>query len=262
MRIEGYIYGENNQLIKATIMLVDPANGVQAEEILPGEKYVIDEPEFSGDWVVIFSSFGYKSFKTTIADLQSSGSNIHLEKSNNTVVLLLIALGLLYAFSNRKKSVGRFQATDVIPFLIIAGAVLGFSFIKQFLEKLGIWDSRDTKQLDETETTADNWWNPNFYKTKPAHVAYTNPITKSRADQLAKYLYDQFNFLNDDEDSAIAVFKSLPSQAAGSFLSESFRDIYGVDMLSWLRGGIWPQDRLSDADVNTINRYMMTLPKY
>lgn len=262
MRIEGFIYGENNELVKAAVMLVDPDNGVQAEEILPGEKYVIDQPENSGNWVVIFSSFGYKSYKTTVADLQSGGSNIHLEKSNNTIVLLLVALGLLYAFSNNLKAVGKLQVGDIIPFLLIAGAVLGFSFIKQLLESLGIWDSKDTKDLDQAANSGNNWWNPDYYKTKPAHLSYTNPITKSRADQLAKYLYDQFNFLNDDEDAAIAVFKSLPSQAAGSFLSESFRDMFGVDMLSWLRGGSWPQDRLSDADVNTINRYMNSLPKY
>lgn len=261
MRIEGYIYGENNQPVKAVVSLVDPS-GVQVIEILPGEKYTIDAGNDAGSLKVIFSAQGYKSIETTILQLQSGGSNIHLEKSNQTVWMLLIALGLLYTFSSRKKSVGKLQTSDIIPILLIAGAVIGFSFIKQLLEGLGIWDSKDTKQLDDDAASGSNWWNPSYYKTKPAYVSYTNPITKSRADQLAKYLYDQFNFLNDDEEAAIAVFKSLPSQAAGSYLSESFRDMFGVDMLSWLRGGNWPQDRLSDADVNTINTYMKSLPKY
>lgn len=260
--IEGFVYGENNEPIKAVVSLVDPDTGVQMVEVLPGEKYTIDAGADAAGIKIIFSSQGYQSLQTTIAALQSGGSNVHLEKSNKSVWLLLIALGLLYTFSTKKKAVGKLQTGDIIPILLIAGAVIGFSFIKQLLEGLGIWDSEDTKQLDQTAGNGANWWNPDYYKTKPPHINYTNPITKSRANQLAKYLYDQFNFLNDDEDAAIAVFKSLPSQAAGSFVSESFRDLFGVDMLSWLRGGSWPQDRLSDADVNTINKYMLSLPKY
>lgn len=163
----------------------------------------------------------------------------------------------------QKKEIGNLNTEDLKPWLLIGGVVLGYvAIIRPLFEGLGLLRSGDTRELDSASVDPGSWWNPNYYKTKPYNIAYTNPITKGRANELAEMLYDQFGWFNDNEEGAVAVFKSLPSQAAGSYLSEAFREIYGQDMLAFLRGGIWPQDRLSDADVNLINNYVKSLPKY
>jgi len=181
---------------------------------------------------------------------------------NISWVYIALVTGAVMVYRNKTKKVGALSSNDVLPIILITGGILGFSVIKKILEGIGLWSGQDTKDLDAASTSPLSWWNPNFYKTKPDYVSYTNPITSSTAKYLAEKVYSSFGAFNDDEEKAIAVFKSLPSQAAGSFVSESFLNIYGQDMLTFLRGGVWPQDRLSDADVNTINQYVNRLPKY
>jgi len=262
MRIEGYIYGLNNEPVKAVVSLVSPDTSVQVVEVLPGEKYFIDAVESDlRALTIIFSSKGYKSISVTGAELIDSGPNIHLEKTN-TLFLLFVAMGLFYALYSKKKKVGALTVEKIKPFLLIAGSVVGFTLLQQLLQKLGIWKTTDERTLDAAATDVNSWWNPEFWKSKPLSVSYTSPITLSTAQLYARQIYDSFNWLNDCEECAKAVFKRLPSQAAGSYVSFAFNTLFGMDLLDFLRGGVWPQDRLSSADINEINRYVLSLPKY
>jgi hypothetical protein len=182
--------------------------------------------------------------------------------TNNNTTLLLGAGLLLLLSSDNKKSVGAIETKDIKNGALIVGGLVAWSLIKTLLEKLGVWDSKENVQLDNASINPNSFWNPNFWKTKPPQVSYTNPISYQQAISLSERVYNSFNWFNDDEDAVISVFRSLPSQAAASFLSEVFTSQYRIDLLTFLRGGNWPQDRLSDADVNMINNYVLKLPKY
>lgn len=204
---------------------------------------------------------GYSEKKVMALDLLPE--NPILLRRVPYVLYMAAVTGLILFATKRKKEVGKVTVQDVVPFLFIAGGLLAFSFVKQLLESLGIWDSKDTKDLDGASVDPGSFWNPNFWRTvKPDGAAWTYAITLDTAQQWASDLYNSFNAINDDEDRAIGVFKRCRTQANASFLCDVFERVYGQDCLTFLRGGIWPQDRLSDADVNTINRYILNLPKY
>jgi hypothetical protein len=93
-------------------------------------------------------------------------------------------------------------------------------------------------------------------------VSYTHAITEQTALSWCAEIEDAFGAFNDCEECAIGVFKRCYTQANASFLCWVFVNHYGEDMLTYLRGGWWPQDRLSDADVNQINQYISNLPKW
>ena len=134
-----------------------------------------------------------------------------------------------------------------------------FGAMDAVLEAIGVKDSQATKDLDQAGTNSTSYWSPLFYKAAPAG---TWLLKADFANQYADEIYNAMGGFNDDEDAAIAVFKRLRSQAQVSQLADVFNIRHQGDLLTWLRGGVWPQDRLSDADVNTINTYIKSLPKY
>lgn len=142
---------------------------------------------------------------------------------------------------------------------ILIGGYLVFEIVggfKGLMEKLGLKADQNTKDLNTASTNSNSWWSPVFYKDK------TNARILSRAatEEKAKAIYNAFGLFNDGEEQVIGVFKTLPSQAAASWLSDVFYQLYGEDLLAFLRGGNWPQDRLSDEDVAVINNYINSLP--
>jgi len=134
-----------------------------------------------------------------------------------------------------------------------------FGGVNSILEKLGLKESQDTKDLDNTAEDPGSWWSPAFYKNAPNGALL---LTVAKADEYAKQIYDAIGVLNDNEEAVKAVFRNLKTQSQGSFLADRFAFKYGADLLSWLRGGTYPQDRLSDADVNEITNYVNNLPNY
>jgi len=262
---EGFIYDESGALIRnVVIQLVDKYGLFITEPFLVVDgNYSAWTDRNPNEISVSFKKAGYKDSKVLISTLQTEPDVILMKGSDNVSwSYIMLVLGAVMLYRNQTKKVGALGASDVLPIILLTGGVLGFSVIKKVLESIGLWSSQDSKDLDAAGSSASSWWNPNFYKTKPYNIPYTNPITSTTAKVLAEKLYSSFGPFNDDEESAISVFKSLPSQSAGSYVSESFLNRYGQDMLTFLRGGVWPQDRLSDADVAVINRYVNSLPKY
>ncbi len=211
-----------------------------------------------------------KKYRTTTYDLsdfdQYSNSNfigLDFQKKVNPL-LIGAALAAIFLFAKQKKrKVGELTVSSILPFIVIAIAILGFDIVRRLLISLGIWDGKDTRHLDQEGTNPESFWNPNYWQTvKPADKNYSFAITSTTATAWAKEIYNAFGPFNDCEECAIAVFKRCKTQANASFISWAFNLKYGQDLLTFLRGGVWPQDRLSDADVNTINNYINKLPKY
>ncbi len=217
----------------------------------------------NADLAVEFSAEGYKTVIKTIPQIVVE-TNIYLHKasSKTSMVILLAIVAFIIFAKEKKKKVGKVTTADVFPWLIVAGGVLAFVLIKEILEMLGIWDSKDTKDLDHAATDPEAFWNPNFWKTKPANIPWSYSISDQTAQVWCQEIYDAFGAFNDDEETVISVFKRCRTKANASFICYVFDLVYKEDLLKWLRGGWWPQDRLSDEDVNEINQYINQLPNF
>lgn len=157
---------------------------------------------------------------------------------------------------------GQAMKDPVIKYAAIGlGAIVvlkAFGAIDSMLEALGLKDGQDSKDLDN-ENSPTSFWSPTFYKSAPTGAWL---LTSAAATQYANQIYDAVGGFNDDEEAVITVFKKLRAQSQVSQLADVFSQLYKADLLTFLRGGNWPQDRLSDADVNLINNYIKSLPKY
>lgn len=199
-------------------------------------------------------------------------------KGSSWPIILILALVLILAMDrrNRKKKVGQAAALtaasaasaawkDQTTRIVILGIVVIvsmkiFGLFDRLLIMFGLKKNPDTEKLDQESENPESFWNPNFYKDGPSGTLL---LTSAAAEKLSKQIYDAIGLFDDDEEAVIAVFKSLRTQSQASFLSEKFAQLYKADLLSWLRGsGIWPKDRLSDADVKQITDYVNKLPKY
>ncbi len=170
-------------------------------------------------------------------------------------LLLLGAIPLI----TKKKTVGKVDTGTVVA--VAAGVLFlkGFGLFNSLLESLGLQDSASTKDLDAAASNPLSPWSPNFYKSGPAG---TYLLTMQGMQDIYDTLNNSFGWFNDDEAAAIAVFKQLKTQSQLSFFAEWFKNSKGVDLLYWLRGTGYPNDRLSDAEVDSINQYILKLPKY
>jgi len=141
--------------------------------------------------------------------------------------------------------------------LVAAGAaVLYFGLLNPVLKALGIKDSGNTTALNSVASNPYSFWSPNFYKLQSGAVI----LTRASAESIAQKIRDSFGWLSDNADSVKAAFKSLTYQTQVSYLSDVFSQLYGEDLLSYIRGGSWPNDRLSDADVSEIDSFLSKLP--
>lgn len=221
-----------------------------------------DQPASSME--IVFETPGHSPVVRTFAQLLANGT-VQFSKGSAAIPLAAIVLVVAAVAMYRKRAgkVGSLTTADLLPIFLLVGGVLAFDTIRRILEGLGLWDSRDTKNLDQAAADPNSWWNPNYwYNVKPAGANYSYSISFSTATDWATEIYNAMGFWNDNEDVPIAVFKRCKTRANASYIAYAFQQKYGEDLLKWLRGGWWPQDRLSDADVAEINDYVNKLPKY
>lgn len=147
---------------------------------------------------------------------------------------------------------------DKQKLLIVAGiaGVVYFGLLNPLLKFLGIKDDETDIALNQAATSPTSFWSPTFWRSQSGAII----LKMEAAEQYARDIYNAFGPFNDCEECAIAVFKSLRYQTQCSFLAEVFARLYGQDLLTFLRGGGWPQDRLSDADVKIISDFISKLP--
>lgn len=246
--LNGYVTVERNGIAELSLETIDSV-------------FIIDNLDANDS--LIISVPKYKTEKFLVGDLSADGENIfYLSKILDTSLMpvALAATAAAFLIGNRKKKrVGEIKPGQVAAF---AGVGLGFIAVHKLLVALGVFKGKDTAQLDNEATNPASAWSPLFYHNKPASEPWTYTINTATASAYAKELYDAFGAFNDCEECAKAVIKRLRTKANVSFLSEVFSNIYGQDLLNFLRGGMWPQDRLSDADVNELNQYVKNLPNY
>jgi len=141
--------------------------------------------------------------------------------------------------------------------VFVVGKAVGA--IDSLAEAIGIKDSQETKDLDNAAQNSSSYWSPNFWRNGPTGKII---LTSAAAHAMSDEIYNSFGVFNDDEDRAKGVIRSLKTQSQLSYLADVFNQVHKQDLLSFLRGGSWPQDRLSDDDVAELNRFISSLPKY
>lgn len=183
------------------------------------------------------------------------------------MVLSLVGLFVAYkaAHKSGKKKLSGIDPKDVEVVLLIAGGVIGFVILKQVLEFLGIWGSKDKKELDKLSTNPNSFWNPNYWQNiNPNGLPYQSPLTEADAKNLISQIKDGFGLFNDSPEKVKGVFRSLHTKANASFLAWEYQKTEGGDLLAFIRngGGVLPWDGLSDADVVQITDYVNQLPNF
>jgi len=258
MRLEGFIFGQNNLHIPAVVTLVDPEdNSTQIIELGKDERYTIDGTETnlrSGNLKVVFSSQGYNSLMVDLSTIVDGARDIHLQK-NNSVALVLIAAGLFYVLYSKKKKVGAITTNDVTPFLLIAGAVLGFTALKKVLDTLGLGGNPAIPE----QQNPDSPWKPGYWKK---YSSFTYVIDPGTAKQYAETIHNAFSVFQDDYNAIFSVFSSLRTKANVSFLADIFAQQYNEDLLTFLGngGGVLPWDGLSSEHLKNILTLVDKLP--
>lgn len=150
--------------------------------------------------------------------------------------------------------------------LIAAGGVLVFSSVKNTLTELfaslGLGKGKDEKDVD---TAASNPYSP--FSGKP-FLSAIKPGTKYKILSNAKYveLYNKlrssFGWGSDSFGQAFAVFKEMSTQSEVAYFAWRFSQDNLEDLLTYLKGSVWPYDRLSSSEVNQIINYVSKLKKY
>lgn len=178
-------------------------------------------------------------------------------------MLQALALG---AASSKNKYVGISTLLIVIAVIAIVFIVLNkvFGGINGVLESFGLKDTKEEKELNKdirdalTDSSNPNSpFSPSMYKSAPAGAKI---FSVSTAQSLAKQIYDSVGVIWDDPESGFGAIKQCKTQSQVSFLSDTFNNVYGKDLISWLDQ---KYDRTGQKKVlREIYSYVANLPKY
>jgi hypothetical protein len=266
VNVDGFIYSakDKNGITGVTTYLVQISTKKQISD-----EFVVSTNNYSAwcgediaeDTAVVFKKRGFTTKTVPIVVLHQD-PDVYMQPGIPVATILLVVAAVAI-YRKQTKKVGAFTTSDVWPIILIAGGFLAFDLVKQILETLGLWKSKETKNLDAEAQDPSSAWSTTYWQTiKPPDKPWTYAITTSVADAYAKEIYDAMGFFDDCEECAKAVFRRLKTKANLSYLAYIFDKKYNYDLLDFVRGGNWPKDRLSDSDVNEINEYISRLPNY
>ena len=108
-----------------------------------------------------------------------------------------------------------------------------------------------------------SFWNGQYWKnvSKRTPGGLVKILTNAAVNDLWSSLNKAFGYFNDDETAAIAAFKKhIRTQTQLSYFAEWVAKNAGVDLLTWLEGSGYPNDRLSAEEIDIITQYVKKLP--
>jgi hypothetical protein len=130
--------------------------------------------------------------------------------------------------------------------LVVAGLIIFFVLgkeVKNLLKGLNPFaksdeeKESDKKIMDSIITNPKkDYWSPRYWRDQYKANGVQQILTKAKAEQLSKNLKDSISWFPFPDDTAKAegVFKNLLYKTQVSFLSETFYNLYNIDMLSFL----------------------------
>jgi hypothetical protein len=193
------------------------------------------------------------------------------DKKANYAWLLLIPLAI--AASKKKNAIGEvgFNTSTVITGAAILVAIKGFNLLNDILTLFGLGKDKDDHAFDNENENPDSPLKPTLYinapadkKTKAFNSLVSNPNgSDNRVNDLAEELFSAFGSWDDDEAQAIGVFKKFRSQIEASCFAYIWEETWGYpDLLQWLKGSTYPNDRLDTGEIKEITDYLHNLPVY
>ena len=144
--------------------------------------------------------------------------------------------------------------------LRVAGPLL--SSIDRIFEGLGISQSAAAASLEAMKRDPQSFWNGQYWRnvSKRTPGGLVKILTNAAVNDLWASLNKAFGYFNDDETAAIAAFKKhIRTQTQLSYFSEWVAKNAGVDLLTWLEGSGYPNDRLSAEEIDIITQYVKKL---
>ena len=265
MTVEGFIYSKQGiPLYGASICTVVIATKQRGEVVkLSDNSYKAWADATPEQIAVAFDAPGFKEQIIPLTLLAQS-PDVYLDRSVS-VIPIALAAGLLLMTTKKKKtkSLGAVAAenkklttSDIMPFILIIAAIMGFDIIQKILDKLGL--GSDKKRQDEMQDP-NSPWKPTYYKN---YTVYTYAISTAQAQAFSKQIHDAFTVFQDDYNKIFAVFSQMRTKCNVSFLAYVFQNQYGEDLLSFLGdgGGVLPWDGLSTAHLNQLIDLVNNLP--
>lgn len=239
-------------VFKSIVSASDGYFSIDDDRLYPGSQYGLYVSLAGYEPVLIFPTQFDAGFRY---ELDRIYDNTKEQKINWPLIIGVAGLGLAVFSSGKNKKVSGINPTaeKILTNVVLIGGTY-FLIAKPLLTKLGILDSQDTIDLDNESTNSLSPWNPNFWKTGGANTLI---LTNSAALNLIRQINGAIDIFNDDEAAIIAAFRSLRTQSQLSYLASLYTyDDKPSDLFQTMR------DVLSDAELNSINKYIMTLPKY
>jgi len=145
--------------------------------------------------------------------------------------------------------------------LRVAGPLL--SSIDRIFQGLGISQSEAAASLEAMKRDPGSFWNGQYWRnvSKRTPGGLVKILTNAAVNDLWASLNKAFGYFNDDETAVIAAFrKHIRTQTQLSYFSEWVAKNAGVDLLTWLEGSGYPNDRLSAEEIDIITQYVKKLP--
>jgi hypothetical protein len=141
-------------------------------------------------------------------------------------------------------------------FIIILPMLGGF---KKLLAFFGIVDNAaDQTVEDAINAGPDSPFNANYWTN---FNGGNKPMFWSVSQQICIDIDAAMSMYNDNEEKVIAAFKQCQTKAQVSFVCYTWKLWKGEDLITFLQGGWWPQDRLSNDELAIIINYVNKLPK-
>jgi hypothetical protein len=154
--------------------------------------------------------------------------------------------------------------------LWIAGGIVAFRVVGPLLggvdrlfQGLGISQSAAAASLEQMKRDPGSFWNGQFWRnvSKRTPGGLVKVLTTAAVNDLWASLNKAFGYFNDDEAAAIAAFKKyIKTQTQLSYFSEWVAKNAGIDLLTWLEGSGYPNDRLSAEEIDIVSQYVKKLP--
>lgn len=143
----------------------------------------------------------------------------------------------------------------------VVGPLLGT--VDRLFQGLGISQSAAAASLEAMKRDPGSFWNGQFWRNVSKRTAggLVKVLTTAAVNDLWASLNNAFGYFNDDEAAALAAFKKhIRTQTQLSYFSEWVAKNAGIDLLTWLEGSTYPNDRLSADEIDIITQYVKKLP--
>jgi hypothetical protein len=267
----------------ATVQIISPQGkytGLPATVADKDGYFEISGPSVLPPNSIMFTSAGYKSVIWALESMEEANAVVTMDrdvkeidpvvikstKKDNTALLFIAAALLFLMMRKKKKSVSGVGFNMNTLLIIGAGIVMfkGFDIINQILIMLGLSKSKDERDVEDEETNTNSPLNSDLFKAAPLSVK----------DQLKKEWVDSGKFQDftttlkfytftpfyDDVAIVHGILSQMPSQVVSSYFAYGWEQLEG-NLIDWLRGGIWPMDRLSSSELNDIIELLKKKPK-